>query len=87
MPTCRSLVVSGASAAPSGSNSASAPWFNLGTVAAFLAWFGGTGYLLLQYYSVWFGIALVVSTLSGLGGASIVFLFLRRGRVGAVHLS
>lgn len=56
----------------------SAPWFNLGTVAAFLAWFGGTGYLLLQYYSVWFGIALVISTLSGLGGASIVFLFLVR---------
>src|SRR4051794_26561855 len=56
----------------------SAPWFNLGTVAAFLAWFGGTGYLLLQYYSVWFGFALVVSTLSGLGGASVVFLFLAR---------
>ena len=61
-----------------GGNAGSAPWFNLGTVAAFLAWFGGTGYLLLQYYSVWFGIALVVSTLSGLGGASIVFLFLAR---------
>jgi hypothetical protein len=56
----------------------SAPWFNLGTVAAFLAWFGGTGYLLMQYYSVWFGIALLVSTLSGLGGASIVFFFLAR---------
>ena len=59
-------------------HSAGASWFNLGTVAAFLAWFGGTGYLLLQYYSVWFGIALVVSTLSGLGGAAIVFLFLAR---------
>jgi membrane protein implicated in regulation of membrane protease activity len=55
-----------------------APWFNLGTVAAFLAWFGGTGYLLMQYYSVWFGLALIVSTLSGLGGASIVFLFLAK---------
>jgi membrane protein implicated in regulation of membrane protease activity len=55
-----------------------APWFNLGTVAAFLAWFGGTGYLLMQYYSVWFGLALIVSTVSGLGGASIVFLFLAR---------
>ena len=55
-----------------------APWFNLGTVAAFLAWFGGTGYLLLQYYSVWFGLALLISTLSGLGGASIVFLFLAK---------
>jgi len=61
-----------------GGNSASAPWFNLGTVAAFLAWFGGTGYLLLEHYNVWFGVALVVSTLSGLGGASVVFLFLAR---------
>ena len=53
-------------------------WFNLGTVAAFLAWFGGTGYLLMQYYGVWFGLALVVATFSGLGGASIVFWFLVR---------
>jgi hypothetical protein len=56
----------------------SGAWFNLGTVAAFLAWFGGTGYLLMQYYGVWFGLALVVATLSGLGGASIVFWFLVR---------
>jgi membrane protein implicated in regulation of membrane protease activity len=61
-----------------GGHHAGAPWFNLGTVAAFLAWFGGTGYLLLQYYAVWFGFALIISTLSGLGGASIVFLFLAR---------
>lgn len=59
-----------------GGNSAS--WFNLGTVAAFLAWFGGTGYLLMQYSSIWFGLALVVSTAAGLGGASVVFLFLAR---------
>lgn len=54
------------------------PWFNLGTVSAFLAWFGGTGYLLMEYSSLWFGLALVVSTLSGLGGAAIVFLFLAK---------
>ena len=30
------------------------PWFNFGTIAAFLAWFGGTGYLLEHYYHVWF---------------------------------
>ena len=54
------------------------PWFNLGTVAAFLAWFGGTGYLLMQYSTLWFGLALVLATVSGLGGASIVFLFLAR---------
>jgi hypothetical protein len=55
-----------------------ASWFNLGTLAAFLAWFGGTGYLLEHYYSVWFVVALVVSTLSGLGGASVVFWFLAK---------
>jgi membrane protein implicated in regulation of membrane protease activity len=59
-----------------GQNGAS--WFNLGTMAAFLAWFGGTGYLLDHYYGVWFVVALVVATLSGLGGASVVFWFLAK---------
>ena len=54
------------------------PWLNFGTIAAFLAWFGGTGYLLERYYSVWFVFALVVSTLSGLGAASVVFWFLAK---------
>ena len=54
------------------------PWFNFGTIAAFLAWFGGTGYLLEHYYGVWFVVALGVATLSGFGGAAIVFLFLAR---------
>ena len=52
--------------------------FNLGTLAAFLAWFGGTGYLLDHYYGVWFVVALGVATLSGLGGASVVFWFLAK---------
>ncbi len=54
------------------------PWFNFGTVAAFLAWFGGTGYLLEHYYSVWFLLALAVATVSGIGGAAIVFWFLAK---------
>jgi membrane protein implicated in regulation of membrane protease activity len=53
-------------------------WFNFGTIAAFLAWFGGTGYLLNRFYSVWFGLALGAATLSGVGGAAIVFLFLAK---------
>jgi membrane protein implicated in regulation of membrane protease activity len=53
-------------------------WFNFGTIAAFLAWFGGTGYLLERYYSVWFVVALIVSILSGIGAASVVFLFLAK---------
>ncbi len=43
-------------------------WFNFGTIAAFLAWFGGTGYLLERYYGVWFVLALVVALASGIGG-------------------
>jgi membrane protein implicated in regulation of membrane protease activity len=54
------------------------PLFNFGTVAAFLAWFGGTGFLLQHYYGVWFVVALAVAILSGLGGAAIVFWFLAR---------
>src|SRR5438270_2723826 len=53
-------------------------WFNIGTLAAFLAWFGGTGYLLQHYYNVWFAVALGVASLSGLGGASLVFWFLAK---------
>lgn len=54
------------------------PYFNFATVAAFLAWFGGTGYLLQRYYSVWFVVTLGVSTLSGIGAASVVFWFLAK---------
>ena len=54
------------------------PWFNFGTVAAFPAWFGGTGYLLQRHYGLWFGATLGVATLSGLAGASMVFWFLAK---------
>jgi membrane protein implicated in regulation of membrane protease activity len=64
---------------PSGARGAAElPWFNFGTLAAFLAWFGGTGYLLEHYYGVWFVAALGFATLSGLGGASVVFWFLAK---------
>lgn len=52
--------------------------FNLTTIAAFLAWFGGTGYLLSHYYGVWYVLALAVAGLSGLGGAAVVFWFLAK---------
>lgn len=53
-------------------------WFNLATIAAFLAWFGGTGYLLERYYGVWFLLALGISIVSGIGAAAVVFWFLAR---------
>jgi hypothetical protein len=48
------------------------------TIAAFLAWFGGTGYLLTRFSTVWFVMGLGIAVFSGAGGAAIVFLFLTR---------
>jgi membrane protein implicated in regulation of membrane protease activity len=53
-------------------------WFNFGTIAAFLAWFGGTGYLLQHYYHVWFVIVFGIAVFSGLGAGGVVFWFLAK---------
>jgi membrane protein implicated in regulation of membrane protease activity len=52
--------------------------FNLITLTAFLAWFGGTGFLLARHSTIWFFTALVLSILSGTGGAAIIYFFLSR---------
>jgi len=52
--------------------------FNFVTLMAFLAWFGGTGYLLAEYSRLWFALGLFIATLSGVGGAAIVFAFISR---------
>ncbi len=52
--------------------------FNPPTLAAFLAWFGGTGYLLTRFSTLWVGLGLLLSAVSGLVGAGIIFLFLTR---------
>lgn len=52
--------------------------FNFGTIAAFLAWFGGTGYILERYSSIWFLFGLGIAFMSGLGGAALIFFFLAR---------
>jgi membrane protein implicated in regulation of membrane protease activity len=61
-----------------GPHGADLSWFNFGTIAAFLAWFGGTGYLLEHYYSVWVVAALGIATVSGIGAAAVVFWFLAK---------
>ncbi len=48
------------------------------TLAAFLAWFGGTGYLLTRFSTVWVVLGLGIAGLIGSMGAGIVFLFLTR---------
>jgi membrane protein implicated in regulation of membrane protease activity len=51
---------------------------NFGTVAAFLAWFGGTGYILTRFSNFWFLLAFGIAAASGLAGAAIVFYFLAK---------
>ncbi|MBN1567377.1 MAG: NfeD family protein [Acidobacteria bacterium] len=55
---------------------------NLGTIAAFLAWFGGAGYLLASYSKIWFVWGLGLSVVSGLAGASVIFWFLAKVLIG-----
>ena len=52
--------------------------FNPPTVAAFLAWFGGTGYLLSRFSVLRVGFELAISISVGLLGGAIVFFFLSR---------
>src|SRR5215203_1079636 len=54
------------------------PIFNMGTLSAFLAWFGGTGYLATHYYGAWFLTAFGFAVVAGLIGAYLVFLFVNK---------
>jgi len=68
-------------AAPGGSapqHGAAVSPLNPMTLAAFLAWFGGTGYLLTRFSSLWFVMGLVWAGVAGLVGAGIIFLFMAK---------
>ncbi len=52
--------------------------FNFVTLTAFLAWFGGTGFLITRFSSIWYALGLLIAMGAGLVGAAIVFLFLTR---------
>jgi len=51
------------------------PAINFGTVTAFLAWFGGIGYLLTRHSHIYAFGALAIAVLGGLVGASVIFFF------------
>jgi hypothetical protein len=53
-------------------------FFNPITSAAFLTWFGGTGYLLVHLRHIWVFAGLLFSSAAGLVGASIVFWFVAK---------
>jgi hypothetical protein len=69
---------SGARTSQTGQQGSGVSPFNLVTLTAFLAWFGGTGYLLTRYSGVWVGFGLLASVTGGLVGGGIVFVFLSR---------
>jgi hypothetical protein len=52
--------------------------YNFATVTAFLAWFGGAGYLLTQYASVWPLLALALAAIVGCAGAAAVFAIMAK---------
>jgi hypothetical protein len=54
------------------------PFFNPMSIAVFLAWFGGTGYLLVHLRHIWALVGFALAILAGLTGAGIVFLFVAK---------
>src|SRR5262249_39646747 len=54
------------------------PIFNFATLTAFLAWFGGTGYLLSRHSTLVVGMILVLSVVSGIFGAALIFWFVAK---------
>jgi len=54
------------------------PVFNFATITAFLAWFGGTGYLLTRYSTLVVSVIMLVAVMMGLVGAAIIFWFVAK---------
>jgi len=54
------------------------PAINVPTMTAFLAWFGGTGYLLTTQFGWWAIPAVSAAVAAGVAGAAIVFLVMAR---------
>jgi membrane protein implicated in regulation of membrane protease activity len=52
------------------------PLFNFATVTAFLAWFGGTGYLLTRHSSLLVTVIVLLAIAAGVSGSAIVFWFI-----------
>lgn len=53
-------------------------FLNFTTVMTFVTWFGGVGYLIARYTALGGAVALIVAVVSGIGGGSIVALFISR---------
>ena len=51
---------------------------NFGTIAAFVMWFGGAGSILVRFHGLALLLVVAGAALSGMAGASIIFLFLTK---------
>ncbi|MDE3196956.1 MAG: NfeD family protein [Acidobacteriota bacterium] len=49
--------------------------FNFGTIAAFLTWFGGAGYILSNWGGLGLLAVLALSAITGVAGGALIFLF------------
>ena len=56
-------------------HAAAMPFFNFGTLAAFLVWFGGSGYLLTRYSTLVVSLVMLLAVIVGIVGANIIFWF------------
>ena len=52
------------------------PMFNFATITAFLAWFGGTGYILTRHSSLLVTVIVLIAIAAGFMGAAIIFWFI-----------
>jgi membrane protein implicated in regulation of membrane protease activity len=53
-------------------------WFNASTILAFLAWFGGTGYILSTHTRLVALVCLIIASAAGLFAGWVVFRFMSR---------
>lgn len=81
-PVAHGPAANGHATAPQGNgdvhHGATVSPFNPPSIAAFLAWFGGAGYLLTRFSAFWGGLILSLSLVSGLVGGAIIFFFLTK---------
>ncbi len=68
----------GAPHAGGSSPDAHMPVFNFATLTAFLAWFGGTGYLLTRYSTLVVSLIMLIAVAAGMVGATIIFWFVAK---------
>ena len=61
-----------------GAGHAEMPIINFGTITAFLAWFGGTGFLLSRHSTLMVGAVLTLAVIAGIFGAAVIFLFIAK---------